>query len=82
MSEVTHKHLVMFWELIDEVLNAVLFLLIGFEILVISFTVNLALLVLLIIPVVLLGPHAGRHPAHPPHPGAGAARSRRDRSPC
>jgi len=55
MSKVTKQHLVMFWELIDEVLNAVLFLLIGFEILVISFTLNLALLVLLIIPVVLLG---------------------------
>jgi len=55
MSDVTRKHLVMFWELIDEVLNAVLFLLIGFEILVISFTTNLFLLVLLVIPVVLLG---------------------------
>lgn len=55
MSTVTKKHLVMFWELIDEVLNAILFLLIGFEILVISFSVNLVLLVLLIIPVVLLG---------------------------
>ena len=55
MSEVTQEHLVKFWELIDEVLNAVLFLLIGFEILVIPFSANLALLVVLIIPVVLLG---------------------------
>jgi len=55
MSEVTQEHLVKFWELIDEVLNAILFLLIGFEILVIPFSANLALLVVLIIPVVLLG---------------------------
>jgi len=55
MSKVTQEHLVKFWELIDEVLNAVLFLLIGFEILVIPFSANLALLVVLIIPVVLLG---------------------------
>ncbi len=33
MSEVTREHLDMFWELVDEVLNAVLFLLIGFELL-------------------------------------------------
>ncbi len=55
MSDVTQDHLVKFWELIDEVLNAVLFLLIGFEILVIPFSTNLVLLVVLIIPVVLLG---------------------------
>jgi len=55
MSTITQEHLVKFWELIDEILNAVLFLLIGFEILVISFTANLGLLVLLIIPVVLMG---------------------------
>ena len=55
MSDVTQEHLVKFWELIDEVLNAILFLLIGFEVLVISFSQNLLLLVLLIIPVVLLG---------------------------
>ncbi len=55
MSEVTQEHLVKFWELIDEVLNAVLFLLIGFEVLVIPFSTTLALLILLIIPVVLMG---------------------------
>ena len=55
MSQVTQEHLVKFWELIDEILNAVLFLLIGFELLVIPFSPDLVLLVLLIIPVVLLG---------------------------
>lgn len=55
MSEETHEYLVKFWELVDEILNAVLFLLIGFEILVIPFSQNLLLLVLAIIPVVLLG---------------------------
>jgi Na+:H+ antiporter len=37
MSEITREHLDTFWELIDEILNAVLFVLIGLEILVITF---------------------------------------------
>ena len=37
MSETTIKNLDMFWELIDEILNAVLFVLIGLEVLVIDF---------------------------------------------
>lgn len=36
MSEKTREHLDTFWELIDDILNSVLFVLIGFEILVIS----------------------------------------------
>jgi CPA1 family monovalent cation:H+ antiporter len=36
MSEKTKEHLDTFWELIDDILNSVLFVLIGFEILVIS----------------------------------------------
>jgi len=55
MSRVTQEHLEKFWELIDEILNAVLFLLIGFEILVIPFSENLVWLVLAILPVVLIG---------------------------
>lgn len=55
MSRVTEEHLEKFWELIDEILNAVLFLLIGFEILVIPFSENLVLLILAILPVVLIG---------------------------
>ncbi|MBU0992842.1 MAG: sodium:proton antiporter [Proteobacteria bacterium] len=38
MSEKTRQHLDAFWELIDEILNAVLFVLIGLEVLVISIT--------------------------------------------
>jgi CPA1 family monovalent cation:H+ antiporter len=38
MSKETREHLDLFWELIDEILNAVLFVLIGLEILVLSFT--------------------------------------------
>jgi CPA1 family monovalent cation:H+ antiporter len=37
MSERTREHLDAFWELLDEILNAVLFVLIGFEVLVIQF---------------------------------------------
>jgi len=37
MSEITREHLDTFWELIDEILNAVLFVLIGLEILIITF---------------------------------------------
>ncbi len=55
MSRVTEEHLEKFWELIDEILNAVLFLLIGFEILIIPFSENLIWLIVAIIPVVLLG---------------------------
>ncbi|HFQ14390.1 MAG TPA: sodium:proton antiporter [Gammaproteobacteria bacterium] len=53
MSDKTRKHLDMFWELIDEVLNAVLFVLIGMEILVLSFRGEYLLAALLIIPLVL-----------------------------
>lgn len=38
MSETTRRHLMTFWALIDELLNAVLFLLIGFEILLVALT--------------------------------------------
>lgn len=37
MSEITREHLDTFWELVDEILNAVLFVLIGLEILMINF---------------------------------------------
>ncbi|MEO7445127.1 MAG: sodium:proton antiporter [Ferruginibacter sp.] len=38
MSDVTRDYVDKFWEMLDEVLNAILFLLIGFEMLLISFT--------------------------------------------
>lgn len=54
MSDMTREHLDTFWELVDEVLNAVLFVLIGLEVLVLSFSGNTWLAATLLIPVVLL----------------------------
>ena len=41
MSDRTREHLDKFWELVDEVLNAVLFVLIGLEVMVISFSFSI-----------------------------------------
>jgi CPA1 family monovalent cation:H+ antiporter len=38
MSDTTRRYIDMFWELLDEILNAVLFVLIGMEVLVIAFS--------------------------------------------
>ncbi|HET6535719.1 MAG TPA: sodium:proton antiporter [Sphingomicrobium sp.] len=54
MSEMTRDHVLKFWALIDELLNAVLFLLIGLEIIAISPSPALLLLGLLSIPLLLL----------------------------
>jgi CPA1 family monovalent cation:H+ antiporter len=54
MSEKTRKHLDTFWELIDEVLNAVLFVLIGLEVLTLVYDQKYLLAGLLTIPIVLL----------------------------
>jgi CPA1 family monovalent cation:H+ antiporter len=54
MSQRTRGHLDTFWELVDEVLNAVLFVLIGLEVLVLSFRGEYLLAGLLVIPLVLL----------------------------
>jgi len=53
MSETTRGHLTSFWTLIDEILNAVLFLLIGLEVVVISTTPGLMWVALIAIPLVL-----------------------------
>ncbi len=53
MSSSTREHLDTFWELVDEILNAVLFLLIGMEVLVLVFYIEYFLAVLALIPVVL-----------------------------
>lgn len=53
MSEITRQHLFQFWELIDEILNSVLFLLIGLEILVVSIEPSYGWIVLVTIPLVL-----------------------------
>ena len=53
MSDRTRHHLDQFWELIDEVLNAVLFVLIGLEVLLLTFDQLNLTIGLLAIPVVL-----------------------------
>ena len=54
MSEKTREHLDSFWELLDEILNAILFVLIGLEVLVITLGKHYLLVGLMMIPVVLL----------------------------
>jgi CPA1 family monovalent cation:H+ antiporter len=54
MSPRTVEHLDSFWELIDEVLNAVLFVLLGLEVLVVPFHATAVVAGLLAIPAVLL----------------------------
>ncbi len=54
MSDKTREHLDNFWELIDEILNAMLFVLIGLEVLVFTFDLQYLLAGLIMIPVVLL----------------------------
>ncbi len=54
MSEKTREHLDSFWELVDELLNAVLFVLIGLEVLMISFQNQYVVAGLVAIPLVLL----------------------------
>jgi len=54
MSEQTRKHLDGFWELMDEILNAVLFVLIGLEVLILTFTQEYLFASLLLIPLILL----------------------------
>ena len=55
MSDVTRDYLGKFWEMMDELMNAILFLLIGFEMLVIPFNLTLLFLGCLTIIIVLFG---------------------------
>ncbi|MEP3891217.1 MAG: sodium:proton antiporter [Hellea sp.] len=54
MSEHTKEYLFGFWEMIDEILNSVLFLLIGLEILVLGLSSEFLIITLIAIPLVLL----------------------------
>lgn len=54
MSQKTSLQVQTFWALLDEILNSILFLLIGFEILVLVIRVEMLMVTVLIIPVVLL----------------------------
>lgn len=53
MSDTTRDHLDLFWEMIDEILNAVLFVLIGLEMVILTFEGHYLLASLLIVPLVL-----------------------------
>jgi len=53
MSETTTDYVHKFWSLLDEVLNSVLFLIIGFEVIAITITADIAILAALTIPIVL-----------------------------
>ena len=54
MSARTREHLDTFWQLLDEILNAILFVLIGLEVLVLPFTPEYLISGLIAIPVVLM----------------------------
>ena len=64
MSETTRRYVDMFWQLLDEILNAVLFVLIGMELLIIAFTG----------PLLLAGVHRDRDHAVCPMADRGTAR--------
>ena len=53
MSDRTREHLDTFWELVDEILNAVLFVLLGLEVFVLTFQGAYVVAGLVVIPVVL-----------------------------
>jgi len=53
MSDNTREHLDTFWELIDEILNGVLFVLIGLEVMLLRFTPSYLVVGLIAIPTVL-----------------------------
>ena len=55
MSETTQQYLFGFWNVIDEILNSILFLLVGLEVLVLQFDLSIAPLALIAVPIVLLG---------------------------
>jgi CPA1 family monovalent cation:H+ antiporter len=54
MSDKTREHLDNFWELVDEILNAVLFVLIGMEVLVLAYRETYLLAGLMVIPMALI----------------------------
>lgn len=55
MSERTKKHLFPFWEMVDSILNAMLFLLIGLEVLVLDIDQSHVAVALAAVPLVLFG---------------------------
>jgi CPA1 family monovalent cation:H+ antiporter len=77
MSDKTRENLDTFWELVDQILNAVLFMLIGMEMLVVDFSPRLLLVAACAIPIVLIsrfisvgGAMRLMNKIHPAAPGA------------
>ncbi len=62
MSETTESYIDKFWELIDSYLNAILFVLIGLEILILPLESNYIILGIIIIPIVLLSRYISLYP--------------------
>lgn len=58
ISQETEKYLDKFWEIIDVILNAILFVLMGLEIMILTFETNYLLIGLLSIPIVLVARYA------------------------
>ena len=54
MSDITKDYLLKFWSLIDDILNSVLFLLIGLEVVAISFNLQLLALAATAVPLAIL----------------------------
>jgi CPA1 family monovalent cation:H+ antiporter len=54
MSHTTRQYVDMFWEMIDDILNAVLFVLIGMEVLLIAFSFNLMVAALIMVVMTLI----------------------------
>ena len=55
MSDITRDYVYKFWEMIDVLLNALLFLIMGFEIIIIQFEWSFFYASIMMVPVVLLG---------------------------
>jgi CPA1 family monovalent cation:H+ antiporter len=62
MSEITENYIDKFWELIDTYLNAILFVLIGLEILILPFDRSYIMMGVIIVPIVLLSRYISLSP--------------------
>ena len=51
MSEETKSHVTQFWHLVDEILNAALFVLIGFQIIMLSYQASILVISILCVPL-------------------------------
>lgn len=51
MSEETRSHVTQFWHLVDEILNAALFVLIGFQIIMLSYQISILVISVLCVPL-------------------------------